>query len=164
MSSTNAERKNVESYFLSAGKMYDIHFNGEMHMGGIFLFPVEEGVASFEFGATSEKYGEKIDFPKEKSTFFEHVPTEKERENGAEEKPEQLKVPSAKEEPALIASAIKMLENLKLDTDYSFEFIDGTTVGKYLQYIDTTMFCQVPGSGRVSTPLSWLKSVKNVSA
>lgn len=174
MSSTDAERIPVKSYFLTAGKMYDILYNGKMHMGGIFLFTLQEDVASFEFGATSKKYGKQKDFPKEGTTFYKHVPKKQEPEHGDEKEP-ALKVPSDEKKPALIVPRaeeesilipliIDFLETLKPNTYYSFEFINGTKVGKYIENNGTTMFCQVPRSGRVSTPLSWLKSVKNVSA
>ena len=185
MSSTNtpAERKPVKPWFLHPGDKYDIYFN-ELWTTGKYIDKNDQS-ATFELYNERGIAGTISSFPIEGSTFYKHVPTEQEFEHGDEQesrgkrqalivpsgeeesrgKRQALIVPSGQEEINAIANAIEMLGKLNGETDYIFEFINGKKVGKYLENDGTTtMFCQVPGSGIVSTPLSWLISVENVSA
>ena len=82
--------------------------------------------------------------------------------NRREEHGTPIIVPSAEEEPALIARALEMVRPLNNTSIYKFEFISGTHEGTFIgtNNDNNYMFIQVQGSGRVSIPLCWLRSVE----
>ena len=71
--------------------------------------------------------------------------------------------PRREDEPALIANALEMTRSLNNTSIYKFEFISGTHEGTFIRTNNDNnyMFIQVQGSGRVSIPLCWLRSVED---
>ena len=81
--------------------------------------------------------------------------------NGREEHNEnRIIAPSAEEEPVLIERALEMVRPLNNNSIYTFDFISGIRIGKFVRTINDYMLIQVEGSGTVSIPLCWLKSVE----
>lgn len=81
--------------------------------------------------------------------------------NGREEHNEnRIIAPSAEEEPVLIARALEMVRPLNNTSIYTFDFISGIRIGQFVRTINDYMLIQVEGSGTVSIPLCWLKSVE----
>ena len=69
--------------------------------------------------------------------------------------------PRIEDIPALIANALEMTRSLNNTSIYKFEFISGTHDGTFVRTINDYMLIQVQGSGTVSIPLCWLRSVED---
>ena len=80
-----------------------------------------------------------------------------------ERDPNPIIAPRIEDIPALIANALEMTRSLNNTSIYKFEFISGTHEGTFIgtNNDNNYMFIQVQGSGRVSIPLCWLKSIED---
>ncbi len=70
--------------------------------------------------------------------------------------------PPEEERVNIISKALEMSKSLDITSNYKFNFISGDLIGKFVSIDDTTIFIEVTGSGIVSTPSYWLKSVSSV--